>query len=41
VAAVLAEERQRAAKLRAETHEVAAWLAEREQAASISGLYGR
>jgi hypothetical protein len=40
VAEGLCAERQRVEKLRDETHEVAAWLEQREQAASIAGLYG-
>jgi hypothetical protein len=40
VAASLAHERKRVEALEGETHEVAAWLEQREQAASIAGLYG-
>jgi hypothetical protein len=40
VAAALQEERRRVEKLAAETGEVAAWLRQREQSASIAGLYG-
>jgi energy-coupling factor transporter ATP-binding protein EcfA2 len=36
----LAEERKRIEKLTAEVHEVASWLQQREQNASIAGLYG-
>jgi hypothetical protein len=41
VAEGLREERQRIEALRKETHDVAEWLEEREQSASIVGLYGR
>lgn len=41
VAEELRGERQRIEKLRGEAREVAAWLEEREHAASIAGLYGR
>jgi ABC-type lipoprotein export system ATPase subunit len=40
-AEALQAERARVQQLLAETDEVAAWLAEREQAASIAGLYGK
>lgn len=40
VAQSLREERQAIEKIAAETAEVASWLREREQSASISGLYG-
>jgi hypothetical protein len=41
VAEGLREERQQVETLQKETHEVADWLAEREQSANIVGLYGR
>jgi hypothetical protein len=41
VAEALREERRRVEDLMGETHEVAGWLEQREQAASVSGLYGR
>ena len=41
VADALREERQRIETLQKETEEVAQWLQEREQSASIVGLYGR
>ncbi len=41
VAAALEEERKNVEKIVAETEEVASWLQEREQAASITGLYGK
>ncbi|HJT76154.1 MAG TPA: hypothetical protein VJ739_03040, partial [Gemmataceae bacterium] len=41
VAEALQEERQRVEQLLGETREVAGWLEQREQAASITGLYGR
>jgi energy-coupling factor transporter ATP-binding protein EcfA2 len=41
VAQSLREERRTIEKIAAETAEVASWLHEREQSASISGLYGR
>jgi hypothetical protein len=40
VAQALRDERRLVEKLSAETHEVASWLHEREQSASIAGLYG-
>lgn len=40
VAAALLEERKQADKLLAQTREVADWLAQREQSASVAGLYG-
>jgi hypothetical protein len=40
VAAALAAERRQVGKLAAETREVASWLRQREQSASVSGLYG-
>jgi hypothetical protein len=40
VASELAEERRQVEKLSAETGEVAGWLEQREQAASVKGLYG-
>ncbi len=41
VADSLREERRRLEQMQSETREVAVWLREREQAASIAGLYGR
>jgi hypothetical protein len=41
VAEALREERRRVEDLQAATREVAGWLEQREQAASVSGLYGR
>lgn len=40
VAEAMRQERQRVEKLVAETHEVTEWLQQREEAASIAGLYG-
>jgi energy-coupling factor transporter ATP-binding protein EcfA2 len=40
VAEALRSERQKVQKIQSETNEVAEWLAQREQAASISSLYG-
>jgi hypothetical protein len=41
VAGALQEERRRVEQVQGEAREVAAWLAQREQAASVAGLYGR
>jgi hypothetical protein len=41
VASTLRQERAKVIQLQSETQEVAAWLQQREQAASIAGLYGR
>jgi hypothetical protein len=41
LAETLRQERVRVEKLQSETHEVSAWLAKREQAASITSLYGK
>jgi hypothetical protein len=41
VVAALAEERRKVEKLRGEVREVTGWLEQREQAASIAGLYGK
>ena len=40
VADALAEERKRVGSLQDEVNEVAEWLQQREQAATIAGLYG-
>jgi len=40
IAEALRSERKRVEQLQSETHEVADWLARREQAASITNLYG-
>ena len=41
VANVMQQERRQVQRLAAETGEVASWLEQREQAATISGLYGQ
>jgi len=41
LAQTLLDERRRVEKLQGETREVAAWLEQRQQAASITGLYGK
>jgi hypothetical protein len=41
VAEALRQERRQVEQLQGETHEVATWLEQHEQAASIAGLYGR
>jgi hypothetical protein len=40
MAEILRKERRRVEQIAGQTREVAAWLAQREQAASIAGLYG-
>ncbi len=41
VAALLEAERRQVEKLAGETREVASWLRQREQSASVAGLYGK
>ena len=41
VADLLRDERRLIEQLQTETHDVATWLEQREQAASIAGLYGK